>query len=78
MMEATIVEVIQQLGLPVALVAGYFYTDNKKYQQTREDTLQREERYSKQIERFGDQMDKFSDTLTAIDTRLQQLEKRGE
>ena len=74
-MEA-VVEIIQQLGLPVTLVAAYFYTDNKKYQQQREDTLQREDRYSKQIERFGDQMDKFSDTLSAIDTRLQQLEKK--
>lgn len=77
-MTEEVVQIIQQLGLPVALVAGYFYTDNKKYQQQREDNLKREERYSKQIERFGDQMDKFSDTLTAIDTRLQQLEKKGE
>ena len=71
-----IIEVIQSLGLPVTLVAAYFYTDNKKYQQQREDTLQREERYNQQIQRFGDQMDKFSDTLSAIDTRLQQLEKK--
>ena len=74
-MEA-VVEIIQQLGLPVTLVAAYFYTDNKKYQQQREDTLKREERYNQQIQRFGDQMDKFSDTLSAIDTRLQQLEKK--
>lgn len=84
-----IIEVLQNVGFPVASVIACGLYINKQQQenredmlrreqQQREDTERREERMYSQLDKFGDSMDKFNDTLINIDNRLQKLENRKE
>lgn len=83
------VEIITELGFPIACVVacGYFIwnttqqtrNDNKATQdKIMEDNKQREERMFNQLDKFGDSLDNFNTTLTKVDSRLEAVEKAVE
>lgn len=70
------VEIITNLGFPIAAVCGcayFIYTTN---QQQREDNNKREEKLFTQLEKFGGSLDSFNTTLIKIDARLEAVEKK--
>ena len=71
-----IIQMIQNLGFPIACVIACGFFIYKTTQQTREDNLRREERTAQQQDKLADTLDKATDTIDRINTRLDIIEHK--
>lgn len=71
-----IIQLISNLGFPIACVVACGYYIMQMNKQAREDTKAREERLYSQLDKFSTSLDNFNTTLIRIDARLGAVEDK--
>ena len=78
------IQLISNLGFPIACVVALFYFINKSTDKKDEDARERERLYNQKVDEFQQQVNRFNssiddlnDTLQIINDRLCNLEKQN-
>lgn len=71
-----IIQLISNLGFPIACVIACGYYIMQMNKQSREDTKAREERLYSQLDKFSTSLDNFNTTLIRIDARVGVIEDK--
>ena len=71
-----IIQLISNLGFPIACVIACGYYIMQMTKQAREDTKAREERLYSQLDKFSTSLNNFNTTLIRIDARVGVIEDK--